>query len=337
MTFTDDLDQVRDLAASIADDANLARTSVQTPDLTELLTTLADSGLTDIARESGDTQSLEVLAATIGTQVGLAHAGIVYPNADFDLHPIRLASGTDLDAALPARTLLVPWTAINEGQTVAWAPHAEAVLTHRTSPAGIEIALVSEFQLSEPSVSIDGSPGARITPSTSPVWVPASIEDHDWITVVRQASALAVTAAQLSEIVKMTVRYATERTQFGRPVGRLQAVQKLIANCAAQSEMVASAAASALHHLSSDRGLAPTAKLEIVSGCLASFDATETVVRNSHQVLGAIGTTLEHSLHTYTRGVLQTRRQMDTPDELLAFLSDLVPSDEENVWEMIAS
>lgn len=337
MTFTDDLDQVRDLAASIADDANLAHTSVKTPDLTALLKTLAEAGLTDIARESGEVHSLEVLAATIGTQVGLARAGFVYPNADFDLYPIRLASGTKLDAALPARTLLVPWAAIDGGQPVAWASHAEAILTHRPSSDGVEVALISDFELSEPIASIDGSPAARIKPGSAPTWVAAPIEDHDWITGVRRASALAVTAVQLSEIVEMTVRYATERTQFGRPVGRFQAVQKLIADCAAQSEMVASAAASALHHLSSDHGLSPAARLETVSGCLAAFDAIEVVVRNSHQALGAIGTTLEHSLQRYTRGVLQTRRQLDSYEDLLEALSELVSSDEESAWEMIAS
>ncbi|WP_350270441.1 acyl-CoA dehydrogenase family protein [Brevibacterium sp. CBA3109] len=337
MTFTDDLDQVRDLAAAIADDASLAHTCVETPDLTGLLTALTEAGLTDIACESGDAQSLEVLAATIGTQVGLARAGIVYPNADFDLYPIRLTSGTELDGTLPARTLLVPWTAIDGAEPVPWATHAAAILTHRSTSTGVEIALISDFQLSAPIVSIDGSPAARVTTASVPNWVAASLEDHDWITGVRQASALAVAAVQLSEIVEMTVRYATERTQFGRPVGRFQAVQKLIADCAAQSEMVASAAANALHHLSSDHGPTPAARLEIVSGCLASFDAIEVVVRNSHQALGAIGTTLEHSLQRYTRGVLQTRRQMDAPEELLDALSDLVSSDEESVWEMIAS
>lgn len=337
MTFTDDLDQVRDLAATIADDANLAHTCVETPDLTGLLAALAEAGLTDIARGSDTSDSLEVLAATIGTQVGLARAGIVYPTADFDLYPITLTAGTQLDAALPARTLLVPWTTIDGAEPISWAPHAEAVVAQRSTSAGVEIALISNFQLSGPIMSIDGSPAARITPSAAPTWVPASREDHDWITDVRRASALAVTAVQLSEIVEMTVRYATERTQFGRSVGRFQAVQKLIADCAAQSEMVASAAASAQHHLSSGHESDPTARLEIVSGCLASFDAIEVVVRNSHQVLGAIGTTLEHSLQRYTRGVLQMRRQMGAPEELLNALSDLVSSDEESVWEMIAS
>lgn len=337
MTFTDDLDQVRDLAASIADDANLAHTCVETPDLTGLLATLAEAGLTDIARESGDAQSLEVLAATIGTQVGLARAGIVYPNADFDLYPTRLTSGTELDAALPTHTLLVPWTAIDDGAPVPWACHAESILTHRASSAGVEIALISDFQTSGPTVCIDGSPAARITPEGSPAWITASGEDHAWITAVRRASALAVTAAQLSEIVQMTVRYATERTQFGRPVGRFQAVQKLIADSAAQSEMVASAAASALHHLASGRTAGQAARLESVSGVLASFDAIEVVVRNCHQALGAIGTTLEHPLQRYTRGVLQSRRQMDSPEVLLEVLSDLITSDEETVWEMVAS
>lgn len=337
MTFTDDLDQVRDLTASIADDADLAHATVETPDLTSLLATLSEAGLTDIARESDEPESLEVLAATIGTQVGLAHAGINYPSADFDLYPIMLTSGTALDSALPDRTLLVPWTAIESGHPVRWATYAEAILAHRSSSAGVEVALLRDFEQSEPTVSIDGSPACRITPGSSPDWVAASAQGNEWIPVLRQTTTLSVTAAQLSEIVTLTVRYATERTQFGRPVGRFQAVQKLIADCAAQSEMVAAAAASSLHHLASDHGLSTAARLEIASGCLVAFDSIEIVVRNSHQALGAIGTTLEHPLQRYTRGALQTRRQMDSADELLETLSELVNSDEATVWEMIAS
>lgn len=337
MTFNDDLDQVRDLTASIASEADLAHTTVETPDLTSLLATLAEAGLTDIARESDEPDSLEVLAATIGTQVGLAHAGIVYPSADFDLYPIMLAAGTELGTALPVRTLLVPWSAVENEQVVAWATHAEAILAYRLSADGVEIALLREFEQSEPIVNIDGSPACRITPSSSPYWIASSAQTNDWISAVRQTTALSVTAAQLSEIVKMTVRYATERTQFGRPVGRFQAVQKLIADSATQSEMVASAAASSLHHLASGRTVTPAAKLEIASGCLVTFDAVEVVVRNSHQALGAIGTTLEHSLQRYTRGVLQTRRQLNSADELLETLTELVTSDDKTVWETIAS
>lgn len=337
MTFTDDLDQVRDLAATIADDAGLTRASVETPDLTSLLTTLAEAGLTDIARESGDPESLEVLAATIGTQVGLAHAGILYPTADFDLYPIRLSAETELEGALPPRTLAVPWTAIDGGRAVAWANHAEALLTHRVSADGVELAVVTDFQLSEPTPNIDGSPACRVILGSTPDWVAASAHAKEWVAEVRQVTSLAVAAAQLSDIVEMTVRYVTERTQFGRPVGKFQAVQKLVADCATHSEMVASAAASSLQHLSAERVVNTAARIETIAGCVTTFDAVEAVVRNSHQALGAIGTTLEHSLQRYTRGVLQTRRQMDPYEDLLDNLSDLVASDDDSVWEMIAS
>lgn len=337
MTFTEDLDQVRDLAAAIADDADLTKASVETPDLTSLLTSLAEAGLTDIARESGDPESLEVLAATIGTQVGLAHAGIAYPTADFDLYPIKLTAETALEGALPPCTLAVPWTAIEDDRAVAWADHAEAILTYRVSAGGVELAVVTDFQLSEPMPNIDGSPACRINLGSTPAWVAASAHADEWVTDVRQVTSLAVAAAQLSEIVEMTVRYVSERTQFGRPVGKFQAVQKLVADCATQSEMVASVAAGSLHRLSADRLVNTSARIETIAGCVATFDAVETVVRNSHQALGAIGTTLEHSLQRYTRDVLQTRRQMDSYEDLLDSLSDLVASQDDSVWEMIAS
>jgi acyl-CoA dehydrogenase len=337
MTFIDDLDQIRNLSAEIAEDTRLPLNAVHKPDLADLLAKLSSAGLTNSSQDSGESNSLEVLAANIGAQVGLASVGIIFPIAEFDLFPNRLASSADISSALTSRTLLTSCVDVERGHPVGWATYADGFLLHRKAPTGTEIAMIHEYQLTEPTTLIDGSPAAIIVPQSTPNWTPVSDTDFDWVVQVRRAIALAVAASQLAEVVNIIVSYASERTQFGRPIGRFQAVQQLVSQCATQSEMVAASSSRALLHLSSGNSQTNTSKLEIAAACLASYNAVEITVRNAHQAIGAIGTTLEHDLQRYTRGLLQNRRQMDTYTELSDELSELITSENASAWEVITA
>lgn len=337
MTFSEDLDQVCELVEDIASSTELPQSSVDLPDISQLLSQLSEAGLTSPALDAGDTHSQEVVAATIGTEVGLAKSGIVFPIADFDLFPRQLTNGTELKTALPEGTLLVPWSAIDGEKPVPWSEYAKAFLTYRLTHSGCEIALFDDFELTDTTTGIDGSPSSSIRPSAPLSWIPSSMYEHDRVNQIRQTTTLAVIAALLAEVVKIEVKYTTERTQFGRPIGRFQAVQRLVSESAAHAETVASSAASTLRLLIAEPDTTVATKIEVISGCLVSFDAIETVVRNSHQAVGAIGTTLEHSLQRYTRALLKVRRQMTGYTELVDSLSDLLSSTNESAWKVISA
>lgn len=97
-----------------------------------------------------------------------------------------------------------------------------------------------------------------------------------------------------------SVGYAGERVQFGRTIGRFQAVQQLLAEAGA--EVAAAAAASAEAARAADRsGFAdPATAFAVASAKLRCGEAATAVARIAHQVHGAIGFTREHDLRLVT-------------------------------------
>ena len=95
-----------------------------------------------------------------------------------------------------------------------------------------------------------------------------------------------------------SVRYAGERVQFGRPIGRFQAVQQALALAAAEVA-AASAAAEAAARAADAEGVL-TAELPIAMAKARTSEAAGAVARIAHQVHGAIGFTREHDLRLAT-------------------------------------
>jgi alkylation response protein AidB-like acyl-CoA dehydrogenase len=98
-------------------------------------------------------------------------------------------------------------------------------------------------------------------------------------------------------VLQMTLDYAKERHQFGRPIGSFQAVQHHCANMAIDvlgSRFITYEAIWCL-----DEGLAAS---EIVSMAKAwSGEAYRRICSLGHQIHGAIGYTREHDLNLYFR------------------------------------
>jgi acyl-CoA dehydrogenase len=114
----------------------------------------------------------------------------------------------------------------------------------------------------------------------------------------RYALARAVQlAAALEQVLAWTVRYAGERHQFGRPLGRFQAVQMELAQMAGEVTAVSALVDAAVQALGrGDDVVLPAAAAKVRAGA-----AVEVVARLAHQVHGAIGFTQEHKLHHLTR------------------------------------
>jgi acyl-CoA dehydrogenase len=97
-----------------------------------------------------------------------------------------------------------------------------------------------------------------------------------------------------------TVQYAGERVQFGRPIGRFQAVQQQLALAAAEVA-AAGAAASAAASTAEREGVGAAATAFAVAAAKArTSEAAGEVARIAHQVHGAIGFTREHDLRLLT-------------------------------------
>jgi acyl-CoA dehydrogenase len=119
--------------------------------------------------------------------------------------------------------------------------------------------------------------------------------------------AAALTAAQMAgameAVLQMTVRYAGERVQFGRPIGKFQAVQQqlaVLAELATASRIGAELGCRETAPGSVNRLAAAVAKAR-------ASEAAGTVVSIAHAVHAAIGITAEYDLQLFTRRLIEWR------------------------------
>ena len=110
----------------------------------------------------------------------------------------------------------------------------------------------------------------------------------------------AIRSAQIAgaarRVVDMSVGYANDRVQFGRPIGKFQAVQQQLAVAAQWSQMAAMASQLAL--VDAGEALDPVRVAAAREVCCA---AAEAVAGIAHAVHGAIGVTAEYDLQLLSR------------------------------------
>lgn len=118
--------------------------------------------------------------------------------------------------------------------------------------------------------------------------------------VLLQGGALlraAQTAGALQSALALCTRYATERVQFGKPIGSFQAIGHQIA-VLAEHAALASVSAEAACVESGSEGFA---RLPIAAAKVCAAEAAGVTTSIAHAVHGAIGFTHEHQLHLTTR------------------------------------
>ncbi|MEZ5710976.1 MAG: acyl-CoA dehydrogenase family protein [Blastomonas sp.] len=114
--------------------------------------------------------------------------------------------------------------------------------------------------------------------------------------------AAALTAAQMAgmmtRLLDMSVSYVGERQQFGRPLGRFQAIQHQLA---VMAEQTASAHVAARIGMSGDL----FSPLRVAMAKCRVSEASHMVAAIAHAVHGAIGVTEEYDLQLVTRRLKQ--------------------------------
>lgn len=130
-----------------------------------------------------------------------------------------------------------------------------------------------------------------------------------------------------------TVAYAGERQQFGRPIGRFQAVQTSLVRIAEQAECASLATEVAIEACESSSGLFEVATAKIVTGEAAGLAAAL-----SHQVHGAIGMTKEHHLHTLTRRLWSWRDEFGSEHAWSRRLGRHIAAEgADQLWPLVAT
>jgi len=101
----------------------------------------------------------------------------------------------------------------------------------------------------------------------------------------------------IQRVLEMTVDYAKERKQFDRPIGSFQAIQHYCADMATDVDGARFSTYRAAWMLSEQL---PCTK-EIAIAKAWTGKASQRIFALAHQIHGAIGATIEHDLHYYTR------------------------------------
>lgn len=143
-----------------------------------------------------------------------------------------------------------------------------------------------------------GSTALRLTPTLGDAVAPAPEGGLRAVAAILRAALIAGAADRLTS---MTAAYANERIQFGKPIGKQQALQQQMAVMA--EDMVACRIAAQLGYADSlppSLVAAATAK-SVTSAAAARLAAT------AHAVHGAIGISEEYDLQLYTRRLYEWR------------------------------
>jgi acyl-CoA dehydrogenase len=136
-------------------------------------------------------------------------------------------------------------------------------------------------------------------------------------------------AGALSRVTAMSVRYAQERVQFGRPIGKFQTIQQSLAILATQTA-AANAAADLAAEAVTEAGIETLA-----IGCakVRCGEAASLGSAIAHQIHGAFGFTKEHSLHFYTRRLLSWRDEFGNETEWgIRIGQALIESGPDRLW-----
>ena len=126
--------------------------------------------------------------------------------------------------------------------------------------------------------------------------------NQGWSTVQKIIERAAVgkcceMVGNMQRILEMTIDYAKERKQFDRPIGSFQVIQHYCANMATDVDGARLSTYQAAWMLS--EGLPCTKEVAIAKAWIG--EASQRVSALAHQIHGAIGVTIEHDLHLYTR------------------------------------
>jgi acyl-CoA dehydrogenase len=251
-----------------------------------------------VVRAAGQHAAPVPLAETIVASGLLAGAGLPVPLGPLTFAPARAGETLTLAGSrLRGTVTRVPW-----------------------GGAAAHVVVLAERD-GRPTVALVPRGAGRLTADRNLALEPRDTLAFDDATVLAAAPAGAGTSAEtllvygalvraaqmagaVESLLQQSVRYATERRQFGRPIGSYQAVQHNLAVLAGHAAAAAIAAERAFAAADAGNLWFHAAAAKIRAG-----EAAGVAAGLAHGVHGAIGFTYEHSLHFATRRLWSWRAE----------------------------
>jgi len=262
----------------------------------------------------------------------LAQAGLPVPEGALTLAPVRTKDTLSLRQAEGG------WRLAGTAARIPWARDAAGIVVLATGPDGPVVALLRAGSFTaDHDRNLAGEPRDTITVDTAvPADAVAPAPPGFGPAQLRAAGAVLRTvqiAGALSRALAVSVQYAQTRVQFGRPIGKFQAIQHNLAIMAGQSAAAIAAAdmaADALEH-----GLDP---LLVGAAKARAGEAASIAAGLAHQSHGAIGFTQEYELHFATRRLWSWRDEFGNEAEWNGVVGRAaLAAGPDGLWPMLAT
>jgi acyl-CoA dehydrogenase len=253
-----------------------------------------------VVRAAGRHAAPVPLAETIVASGLLAGAGLDVPLGPLTLAPVHRDERLTLARGAGA------WRVRGAASRVPWGGTAGHVVVVAEAEGRPMVALVArEAARVSPDRNLAREPRDTLTFDDAPVLAAApAAAGADAVTLQGALVRAAQMAGALDSLLQQSVRYATERRQFGRPIGSFQAIQHQLAVLAGHA---AAAGIAAERAFAAAEAGDPT--LEVAAAKIRAGEAAGIAAGIAHQVHGAIGFTYEHSLHFATRRLWSWRAE----------------------------
>lgn len=212
------------------------------------------------------------VAQTMAARAIIAHGGEAYPEG-----PILLGSAVDGKVHGAPMAMAASHMLVDTGTKL----DLMAIDADMMSAQHVAGKLAADIALSAPMLSL-ARPTDGLRPLSAALWA-------------------AHMAGAASRVLAMTTAYADERVQFGKPIGKQQAVQQQLAVLAEKTVLARMAAG-----IGYSCDLIPCPSAAAVAKTVSSAAIVE-VSSIAHAVHGAIGISEEYDLQLYTRRMHQWR------------------------------
>lgn len=218
---------------------------------------------------------------------------------------------------------------------VPWARHSAGLVVICPSAEQVELVLVKrgDYQISE-GCNMAGEPRDDVVITSDKLQksvklIGISLEQiNSWLALGRAAQI----AGALRSVLERTVEYANERAQFGRQIGKFQAVQQQLAVQAEITSASICAVDAAIAHLGTEQ------EWELIACAkVTTSDSAGIAASTAHAVHAAIGFTQEYPLQLGTRRLWSWRDEQGNEAEWSAKLGACCMCPEvDDLWDWLA-
>ncbi|MDO8704672.1 MAG: acyl-CoA dehydrogenase [Sulfuricaulis sp.] len=213
------------------------------------------------------------LAETVLARAALASAGIAIPKGSIAIAQGRASEDGSLVCACVQGARVTDWVLVDTGAQGVLLPAAQAVQTR------------SGFVL---DAGLSWTAGAVAAATTLP-----DAPEAQLLLACLNAAQL---AGAMQAVFNRTLQYANDRNQFGRPIGKFQAIQHQLSVMAEQAFASRMAA-----QIGCRSATGRPDRLRVAVAKARTSEAVVEVAALSHSIHGAIGFTAEFDLQLFTR------------------------------------